>query len=114
MLEVGDKAPQFSSVDDEGNPIALKDYLGKKIVLYFYPKDNTTGCTKEACDFRDNFSKFKRAGVTVLGVSPDSVKSHTKFKTKYDLPFPLIADENKSIVNKYGVWQEKSMYGRKF
>src|SRR5438552_10637731 len=111
MLEVGDKAPDFSSIDDEGKPIRLKDFLGKKVVLYFYPKDMTTGCTKEACDFRDNFSAFKRRGAIVLGVSPDSEARHTKFKEKYDLPFPLVVDEDKKISEKYGVWQEKSLYG---
>ena len=114
MLEVGDKAPDFSGVDEKGNNISLKDFKGKKVVLYFYPKDNTTGCTTEACDFRDSYSRIKRKGVVLLGVSPDSEKSHQKFIDKYDLPFPLIADTEKTIANAYGVWQEKSMYGRKY
>ena len=114
MLNIGDKAPDFSGVDEKGNKISLKDFKGKKIVLYFYPKDNTTGCTAEACDFRDNYSRIKRKGVVLLGVSPDSEKSHQKFIEKYDLPFPLIADTEKTIANAYGVWQEKSMYGRKY
>lgn len=114
MLEVGNKAPDFSSTDESGNKVSLKDFKGEKVVLYFYPKDDTTGCTAEACDFRDNFSRVKKLGAVVLGVSPDSEKSHTKFKTKYELPFTLLADTEKEIVNAYGVWQEKSMYGRKY
>jgi peroxiredoxin Q/BCP len=114
MLKEGDKAPDFKVKDDQGNDVSLKDLRGKKVVLYFYPKDNTSGCTKEACDFRDNFARIKRKDTVVLGVSPDSEKSHTKFKAKYDLPFPLLADVDKKIVNDYGVWQEKSMYGRKY
>jgi peroxiredoxin Q/BCP len=114
MLEVGDKAPDFSGVDENGNKVSLKDFKGQKVVLYFYPKDNTTGCTAEACDFRDSYSRIKRKGVVLLGVSPDTEKSHQKFIQKYDLPFPLIADTEKVIANAYGVWQEKSMYGRKY
>jgi peroxiredoxin Q/BCP len=114
MLEQGDKAPDFKATDDQGAPISLKDLRGKKIVLYFYPKDDTSGCTKEACDFQNNIQKFKKMGVLVLGVSPDSEKSHAKFKNKYELSFPLIVDEDKSIAEAYGVWQEKSMYGRKY
>src|SRR5579872_4796351 len=114
MIKVGDKAPDFSGVDENGEKISLKDFKGKKVVLYFYPKDDTTGCTAEACDFRDSYSRIKRKGVVLLGVSPDSEKSHQKFKEKYDLPFPLIADTDKVISNEYGVWQEKSMYGRKY
>jgi peroxiredoxin Q/BCP len=114
MLQVGDKAPDFSGVDENGNAISLKDFKGKKVVLYFYPKDMTSGCTQEACDFRDSYSRIKRKGVVLLGVSPDAEKSHIKFKEKYDLPFPLIADTEKVICNAYGVWQEKSMYGRKY
>ena len=112
MLTVGDKAPDFSGADENGKKISLKDFKGSKVVLYFYPKDNTTGCTAEACDFRDSYSRLK--GVVLLGVSPDSEKSHQNFKAKYDLPFPLIADIDKTISNAYGVWQEKSMYGRKY
>ena len=114
MLSVGDKAPKFSSTDHSGKTISLKDLKGTKFVLYFYPKDNTTGCTKEACDFRDSFAAFKKRGVEVLGVSPDTEKSHKGFKEKYELPFALIADPDKTICEAYGVWQEKSMYGRKY
>jgi peroxiredoxin Q/BCP len=114
MLKEGDKAPDFKATDDAGNTVSLKDFRGKNVVLYFYPKDDTTGCTKEACDFRDNLARVKRKDAVVLGVSPDSEKKHAKFKSKYDLTFPLIADEDKTILNDYGVWQEKSMYGRKY
>ena len=114
MLQVGDKAPDFSGVDENGKKISLKDFKGSKVVLYFYPKDNTSGCTAEACGFRDSYSRLKKKGVVLLGVSPDSEKSHQNFKKKYDLPFPLIADTEKTIANAYEVWQEKSMYGRKY
>ena len=114
MLTIGDKAPDFSGIDHTGKSIALKEYRGKKVVLYFYPKDDTSGCTKEACDFRDNLARIKRKGAVVIGVSPDSEKSHDKFITKYDLTFPLIADSGKQILADYGVWKEKSMYGRKY
>lgn len=114
MVKVGNKAPEFTGVTDTGEKIKLKDLRGKTVVLYFYPKDNTPGCTTESCDFRDSHAAFKKKKAVVLGVSPDSVKSHVKFKTKYELPFPLIADEDRAIAEKYGVWQEKSMYGRKY
>ncbi len=114
MLNEGDKAPDFTAKDDQGNDVSLKDFRGKKVVLYFYPKDNTSGCTIEACDFRDNLGRIKRKDAVVLGVSPDSEKSHGKFKSKFDLSFPLLADEDKTLVNAYGVWKEKSMYGRKY
>ena len=114
MLKVGSKAPDFSALTDSGEKIKLKDLQGKTVVLYFYPKDNTSGCTKEACDFRDSSAQFKKKNTVVLGVSPDSVKSHEKFKTKFELPFPLLADEDHAIAEKYGVWKEKSMYGRKY
>ncbi|MBS1902834.1 MAG: thioredoxin-dependent thiol peroxidase [Bacteroidetes bacterium] len=114
MLTVGDKAPDFSGIDDSGKTISLKDFKGKKFVLYFYPKDNTSGCTVEACDFRDTFPSFRKAGIPVIGVSPDTEKSHKGFKEKYELPFPLIADTDKKICEAFGVWQEKSMYGRKY
>jgi peroxiredoxin Q/BCP len=114
MLNEGDKAPDFTAKDDKGNTVSLKDLRGKKVVLYFYPKDDTTGCTKEACDFRDNLARIKRKDAVILGVSPDNVKSHAKFKTKYELTFPLVADDEKKIVEAYGVWKEKSMYGRKY
>ncbi len=114
MLNVGDKAPDFKAATDGGETISLKALMGKKVVLYFYPKDNTPGCTTEACDFRDSYAKFNSANAVVLGVSPDSAKSHDKFKAKFDLPFPLLSDEDHSIAEAYGVWQEKSMYGRKY
>ena len=114
MLQEGDKAPDFTTKDDQGNEISLKGLRGKKVVLYFYPKDNTSGCTKEACDFRDNLGRIKRKDAIVLGVSPEGEKSHTKFKSKFDLTFPLLVDEDKTLVNAYGVWKEKSMYGRKY
>ena len=114
MLDIGSKAPDFKAETDSGETISLKDLRGKKVVLYFYPKDDTTGCTKEACDFRDNFARLKRAGAVVLGVSPDPVKKHVKFKEKYDLPFTLVSDPDKTICVLYDVWKEKSMYGRKY
>ena len=114
MLKEGDKAPEFTVKDDQGNSVTLKDLRGKKVVLYFYPKDDTPGCTKEACDFRDNLGRIHRKDAIVLGVSPDSEKKHQKFKTKYELTFPLLADEDKKIVTDYDVWKEKSMYGRKY
>jgi peroxiredoxin Q/BCP len=114
MLKEGDKAPDFTARDDQGNDVSLKDFRGKKVVLYFYPKDNTSGCTKEACDFRDNFARIKRKDAVVLGVSTDSEKSHGKFRSKFDLNFPLLVDEDKKIVNAYGVWDKKSLYGRLF
>ncbi len=114
MLKVGDPAPHFTAPSDSGRDLSLKDFRGKKVFLYFYPKDNTPGCTKEACDFRDAMGRLRSKGVTVLGVSPDSVASHQKFKQKHSLPFPLIVDEDHCIAQSYGVWQEKSLYGRKF
>lgn len=114
MLKVNDKAPDFKLQSGNGETISLKDYLGKKIVIYFYPKDDTSGCTAESCDFRDNIKKFERKNTVVIGVSADSVKSHQKFAKKYDLPFTLLSDETKEMLNAYGVWQEKSMYGRKY
>lgn len=113
-LQPGKKAPVFTLPDQDGTSHALKDYLGKWVLVYFYPKDDTAGCTKEACMLRDNFPSFKNSKAVVLGVSADSVKSHKKFADKYELPFTLLADEDKSVVEKYGVWQEKSMYGRKY
>lgn len=113
-LEKNQQAPEFTGIDQNGNPISLKDFLGKKVVLYFYPKDNTPGCTAQACDLRDNYQLLLEKGYQVIGVSSDSAASHQKFITKFGLPFPLIADEDKSIHEKYGVWVEKSMYGRKY
>ena len=114
MLQPGDKAPDFSAADQNGITRSLKDYKGKKLVLYFYPKDMTSGCTRQACDFRDNMARIAGAGVELLGVSPDPVASHAKFVQKESLNFPLLSDESKSIVEAYGVWKEKSMYGRKY
>lgn len=114
MLKIGDKAPDFSLPADDGSAISLKDLKGQKVILYFYPKDDTDGCTKEACAFRDNIKSFKKKDVIVIGVSKDSVKSHVKFKDKYDLNFPLLSDEEGKMLEAYGVWQEKSMYGRKY
>jgi len=112
--QVGDWAPQFSAQADDGRTIHLKDYAGQKIVLYFYPKDDTPGCTQEACDFRDSMGRLNTAQAVVLGVSRDDVKSHQKFKAKFGLTFPLLADTNGDICEAYGVWKEKSMYGRKY
>src|SRR5689334_6775115 len=114
LLEIGDKAPDFKTHDQDGENVSLKDFKGKKVVLYFYPKDDTPGCTKEACSFRDGFAAFRRRKIEVLGVSVDDEKSHRKFAEKYSLPFRLLADPEKKIVNAYGVWGEKRMYGRKY
>jgi thioredoxin-dependent peroxiredoxin len=113
-LKEGDKAPEFNAVTQAGEKVALSDYRGKKVVLYFYPKDDTPGCTKEACGFRDEFAGFQKQGAVVLGVSTDSAKSHAKFAEKYKLPFTLLADEDKQIVSAYGVWGQKSFMGRKY
>lgn len=114
MLEAGTPAPAFSAEDQHGKTHTLADYKGKKIALYFYPKDDTPGCTKEACNLRDNYAALQKAGYVVLGVSTDDVKSHEKFATKYELPFPLLADVDKQIVEAFGVWVEKNMYGKKY
>ena len=113
-LSVGDVAPDFTTTDQHGNPLTLSDYRGRSVVLYFYPKDDTPGCTAQACSLRDNYTELKKAGYEVLGVSIDPQKAHQKFITKYDLPFSLVADTDKSVVEAYGVWQEKSMYGRTY
>ena len=113
-LEKGSIAPNFKGIDQNGNSINLADFKGKKVALYFYPKDDTPGCTAQACNLRDNYDVLLAKGIQVIGVSIDSAKSHAKFITKYSLPFPLIADEDKSIVEAYGVWVEKSMYGKKY
>jgi peroxiredoxin Q/BCP len=112
-LKVGQKAPDFTVLNDKGEKVKLSDFKGKKVVLYFYPKDDTR-CTKEACAFRDGIDRIKRKGAVVMGVSADSVESHQKFKKKFDLNFPLLADTDKKIVEAYGTWKEKSMYGRKY
>lgn len=113
-LKQGDNAPQFTAKDQNGTTVTLSQFNGKKVILYFYPKDNTPGCTAEACDFRDNYQSLTAKGITVLGVSVDDEKSHQKFITKYDLPFTLLADTDKKIVESYGVWAEKSMYGKTY
>jgi peroxiredoxin Q/BCP len=114
MLKPGDKAPLFSLPSDEGGTVSLVDLKGRKVVLYFYPKDDTSGCTTEACEFRDSWAAVKAAGAVVLGVSPDGTESHQKFRRKYKLPFPLLADEDHAVAEQYGAWGEKSMYGRKY
>ena len=114
MLKVGDKAPPFNLIADNGEKVSLKDFKGKTVVLYFYPKDMTPGCTQEACDFRDSATPYKKKKAVVLGVSKDSQERHEKFRDKYDLNFPLLADEDGKVCNAYGVWKEKSLYGRKF
>jgi thioredoxin-dependent peroxiredoxin len=113
-LEVGKPAPNFEAKDQNGNIIKLADFKGRKVVLYFYPKDNTPGCTAQACNLRDNYDALQKAGYIVLGVSSDSEKSHQKFIEKQNLPFPLIADEDLKVHEAYGTWVEKSMYGRKY
>jgi peroxiredoxin Q/BCP len=111
-LKTGSKAPAFTGADQEEHTISLKDYKGKKVVLYFYPKDNTPTCTVQACNLRDNYSALKKAGIQIIGISTDSIKSHQKFAQKFELPFPLIADEDKKIAEAYGVWGEKKFMGR--
>lgn len=113
-LQEGDKAPPFTSATNGGGEVSLSDFKGKHVVLYFYPKDDTPGCTKEACAFRDEFAAFKKKGAVVLGISTDPVKSHDKFVEKFKLPFTLLADEDRRIVQAYGVWGEKSFMGRKY
>jgi peroxiredoxin Q/BCP len=111
-LKVGDRAPDFTLPTGEGKKLSLRSLRGKNVILYFYPKDNTSGCTKEACSFRDNFEAIKRKGAVIVGVSTDSPESHSRFAAQYDLPFVLASDERKELVKKYGVWKKKSMYGR--
>ena len=114
MLSIGDKAPEFTLKDDTGNDVSLKNFKGKNVVLYFYPKDDTPGCTTEACDFKDHLPKFAKKNAVILGVSADSVDSHVKFKKKFGLPFQLLSDPNKDTIQAYDVWKEKSMYGKKY
>lgn len=114
LLTAGTTAPDFTVNDQNGNPVTLSSFRGKKVILYFYPKDDTPGCTKEACNFRDNFSLLQKKGYVILGVSVDSEKSHQKFIKKFDLPFPLLADTEKEIVTAYGVWGLKKFMGREF
>jgi peroxiredoxin Q/BCP len=113
-LKTGAKVPAFSAHDQSGQKISLDDFKGKTVVLYFYPKDDTPGCTTEACSFRDEFAAFRKKGAVVLGVSPDNSESHAKFAGKFSLPFPLLADGGHKIAEAYGVWVEKSMYGKKY
>lgn len=113
-LSVGDKAPEFKLPSGTSSSVSLKEFRGKKVILYFYPKDDTPGCTKEACAFRDNIKTIQRRGAVVVGVSADSVESHKRFAEKYDLPFTLVSDEARDIIKKYGVWKQKSMYGKTY
>ncbi|MBO9563371.1 MAG: thioredoxin-dependent thiol peroxidase [Niastella sp.] len=113
-LQAGDKAPAFKGKDQNGNVVSLADFKGKKVVLYFYPEDDTPTCTVQACNLRDNYGLLKQAGFEVLGVSPDEEKKHKKFEAKYNLPFTLLADPEHKIIDKYGVWDEKQLYGRKY
>lgn len=113
MLEEGMKAPDFTLPDQDGNPVSLSDFKGKKVILYFYPKDMTAGCTKQACAYRDLYPQFEKEGAVVLGISKDTVKSHQKFKEKYDLPFTLLADPERKVLEEYDVLKEKTMYGKK-
>lgn len=113
-LKVGDKAPDFELEDQKGITHKLSTYLGQSVLLYFYPKDDTPGCTKEACEIRDNFSSFEKLGLVILGISSDSVKSHSKFSEKYNLPFIILSDENKEVIKKYGVWGKKQFMGKEY
>jgi peroxiredoxin Q/BCP len=113
-LAIGDMAPDFTLLDDAGQSVTLSQYRGQRVVIFFYPKDDTPGCTTQACGFRDNHQTLMAAGAVVLGISPDDVKSHAKFKQKFSLPFPLLADTDHTVCEAYGVWGEKSMYGKKY
>lgn len=113
-LKIGDKAPDFVGVDQNENSVSLSDFKSSKLILYFYPKDNTPGCTNEACDLRDNYNMWLEKGYKVVGVSPDTVASHQKFISKHDLPFPLIADVDKEIIKSYGAWGPKKLYGKEY
>jgi peroxiredoxin Q/BCP len=114
MVSIGMPAPKFSLLDQDGKKVTLSKLKGTPIVLYFYPKDDTPGCTKEACSFRDSVAEYEKLGARIIGVSPDAIESHGKFVKKYELPFTLLADTDKKVCEAYGVWKEKSMYGRKF
>jgi peroxiredoxin Q/BCP len=114
FIEEGKKAPAFKGIDQNGKPVSLADYKGKKLVLYFYPKDSTPTCTVQACNIRDNFSALKKAGIHIIGISADDVKSHKKFEEKHQLPFTIIADTERAIIDKFGVWGEKQLYGKKY
>ena len=113
-LKIGDKAPDFEGKNQNNESVKLSSFIGEKVVLYFYPRDNTPGCTAQACNLKDNFNELSRKGYKIIGVSSDSIKSHKKFEEKYSLPFDLISDEDKAIHKSYGTWVEKSMYGRKY
>ncbi len=113
-LEIGDTAPDFTLPDENGNPVSLSSFKGRKVILYFYPKDDTPGCTAQACGFRNEYPRVEAANAVVLGVSPDGAKSHQKFKAKQKLPFPLLSDETHAVAEKYGVWGEKSFMGKKY
>ena len=113
-LKIGNKAPDFESINQNGDKVKLSDFIGKKVVLYFYPRDNTPGCTAQACNLKDNYNTLQQNGYTILGISKDSPKSHQKFINKFDLPFDLIADEDQSVHMKYGTWIEKTMYGKNY
>ncbi|MFZ9661204.1 MAG: thioredoxin-dependent thiol peroxidase [Chitinophagaceae bacterium] len=114
MPEIGQKAPSFTGKDQNGKKVSLSEFIGKKTVLYFYPQDDTPGCTQQACNLRDNYALLQKNGFAILGVSPDDVTDHEKFVDKYDLPFTLLADPKMTIIQKYGVWGEKNLYGNKF
>lgn len=114
MLKVGAKAPEFTLLSTDGESVSLKSFRGKKVVLYFYPKDDTPGCTKEACSFRDHHQTLKRRDLVILGVSPDSVESHNKFRSKYNLPFTLLSDPDHKVASAYGAWGKKKLYGREY
>jgi peroxiredoxin Q/BCP len=113
-LKIGDAAPDFTLPDENGKPVRLSDLRGRRVVVYFYPKDDTSGCTAQACGFRDHYLDLQERNALVLGISPDGAKSHQKFKTRHDLPFTLLSDENHAVAERYGVWGEKSLYGRKY
>ncbi|HVK97600.1 MAG TPA: thioredoxin-dependent thiol peroxidase [Flavisolibacter sp.] len=113
-LKAQQKAPAFTGTDQDGNKVSLKDFIGEKVVLYFYPADDTPGCTTQACNLRDNYALLKKNGYKIIGVSPDDIQSHQNFREKYSLPFPLLADPEHKIIEKYGVWGEKNLYGKKF
>jgi len=113
-LKSGDKAPEFKALDENGESVALADFQGRKVILYFYPKDNTSGCTAQACGFRDSYPAIEERNAVVIGVSPDSAQSHRKFRSKYELPFTLVVDPEHKLAELYGAWGEKSMYGKKY
>lgn len=113
-MKIGDKAPDFKLMDKDNNEVTLSQFRGKKVILYFYPKDNTPGCTKQACNFRDNYPQIVAKGAEVIGISKDSAKTHTNFATKYELPFILLSDPDAKVIEAYGVWKEKKMYGKTF